>query len=193
MNKFILYIMALTFIIVSLSGCINEQSIKSGGNPDMNISNIPNFLRANVSVAIRRSGIESKYGKADIFRSLPTKSYEIRKFNDGSMLFVIYDNETNRVIDIWRLRKLFDRKDFTTIVEGKSTLNDVIKIDAYTNIVEIPNNCAISEHKLKNNEVCIINYIKINDVWTVNKISMINNDPSEFAKTILPEDLRLLT
>lgn len=113
--------------------------------------------------------------------------------DDGSKLFVIYNKETNRVVDIWRLKKLLSRESFKEITDGKSNSSDIISIDPYTTIVENSKNTGISEHKLKNNGVLIINYIKINDVWIIDKTDYLNNDPSGFTKTIIEEDLNLIS
>lgn len=153
-------------------------------------------MRLQLSTVIRSTGIQNRYGKADRIRNLKTKSYEIRDRKDGSKLFVIYDNATNSVIDMWQLAKLFNREDFKTIIEGKSTIKDIVEIDPYTiNIEKSKENGAtgVSEHKLKNNEILLINYIKKNDVWTVDKTNFLNNDPSDFTKTIIPEDLLLIS
>ena len=150
-------------------------------------------MRLQLSTAIRSSSIENKYSKADIIRNLKTKSYEIRERKDGSKVFVIYDNATNRVIDLWQLAKLFNREDFKTIIEGTSTLKDILQIDPYTTIIEKSTSSGVSEHRLKNNEVLVINYIKKNEAWTVDKTNFVNNDPSEFTKTIIPEDILTIT
>jgi len=184
MKRFLLLTLMVCFIALNLLGCS-----KGDNNVNMNKNNIPYSMRVNTSIAIRSSEIENKYGKANVTRNLKSKSYEVRNMDDGSKLFVIYDNATNRVIDIWQLKKLFDHESFKNIIEGKSTLKDIIAIDPYTTIMEKSKDSAISEHKLINNEVYTIDYIKKNGEWTVDKMNLIANDPSEFTKTILAEDL----
>lgn len=50
----------------------------------------------------------------------------------------------------------------------------------------------MSEHKLQNNQIVKIKYLKDNDKWIINDIEYIDKDPSEFAALLLPEDLRSL-
>ena len=195
MKRNISLILLLSFLLIIFSGCGNDKNknVYKGDKLNMIKVNIPYSMRVNTSIAIRSATIDKEYGKADILRDLDTKKYEIRNMDDGSKLFVIYDKETNRVIDIWRLKKLLSRESFKEITDGKSNLNDIINIDPYTTIIEKSKDNGISEHKLKNNEILIINYIKKKDVWIVDKTNFLNNDPSEFTKTIIQEDLQLIS
>lgn len=90
---------------------------------------------------------------------------------------------------MWQLKKLLNRENFNNINEGKSTFRDIEEINSYTTIIEKSKESGVSEHKLKNNEVVIIDYIKKNKVWTVEKINFISIDPSKFTSTLIPEDL----
>ncbi|MFA6942119.1 MAG: hypothetical protein WCQ54_14270 [Clostridiaceae bacterium] len=190
MRKAVLLILIVCFVFLNLLGCSYQKPKENKGDvikTEMIKSNTPYSMRVNLSAAIRRSAIEEKYGKAQIIRNLKLINYEIRNMDDGSKLFVIYDNDTNRVVDIWQLKKLFSKGNFTNIIPQKSTLNDVIKIDPYANVVEKSKEIAITEHKLDNNKVCIITYFMKNGIWTVKDLDFID-DPSEFTK-ILSEDL----
>lgn len=195
MRKNVSIIFILSCLLIIFSGCGNDKNknIYEGDKSSMIKVNIPHSVRVDTSIAIRSAAIEKEYGKADILRDLDTRKYEIRNMDDGSRLFVIYNKETNRVVDIWRLKKLLSRESFKEITDGKSNSSDIISIDPYTTIVENSKNTGISEHKLKNNGVLIINYIKINNVWIVDKTDYLNNDPSGFTKTITEEDLNLIS
>ncbi len=191
MIKNVLIIVVL-FVFISFSGCGNDKNGNAHEEDKSNMIkvNLPYSVRVGTSIAIRSAAVEKEYGKADILRDLNTTKYEIRNMDDESKLFVIYDKETNRVIDIWRLKELLSRDKFNKITDGKSSLNDIINIDPYTTIVEKSEDNGISEHKLKNNEVLVIEYIKKKDVWIVDKTNFLNNDPSGFAKTIIQEDIQ---
>jgi len=68
-------------------------------------------------------------------------------------------------------------------------LEDITAIDPYSSFMEYTDATGASEHRLKDNEVLIVNYIKKNDVWIVDKMDFISDDPSGFTKTLIPEDL----
>ncbi|EPR08094.1 hypothetical protein [Ruminiclostridium papyrosolvens] len=153
--------------------------------------NLPYEIRRSLSFVNKKDSIQHLYGSPDIVRSADDYSYEIRNMDDESKLFVFYDKD-GIVRNIWRLKKLFNREEFNKINIGKSNGDDVKNIDPYCVIANGAKKDAISEHKLQNNQIVKIKYIKDNDKWIVNGIEYIEKDPSEFASMLLPEDLKSL-
>ena len=155
--------------------------------------NIPYAIRQSLSARVCPSGVENKYGKADITRILENRMYEIRNMDDDSKLFVIYNRETNTVIDMWQLKKLLSRDDFQNIVAGESTSNDILKLDPYSTILEKSETGAMSEHRLKDNQSVLIEYSKENDEWIVEELKFSDSDPSVFPSILTPEDMKLIS
>lgn len=151
--------------------------------------NIPYELRHSLSFAIKNNSIRDLYGSPDMVRSAKDYSYEIRNMDDGSKLFVFY-SDNGIVQNIWRLKRLLSSQEFNHINVGKSTGEDIQKIDPYCVIVEVSEKSAISEHKLQNNQIVKIDYVKKNKKWIVNVIDFIEKDPSNFVAMLLPEDLK---
>ncbi|MDP4094035.1 MAG: hypothetical protein Q8920_11815 [Bacillota bacterium] len=185
----------IIFILVSLfafSGCGSNKAddrttmALNSGQLEANLDspNIPFEMRKSISLVLRDGYIKKKYGNPDITRTCKDYSYEIRNMEDGSKLFVFYSDKKN-VRNIWRLKKLMKRKDFDQIKPGVSSSVDIIKIDPYT---VITGDEGISEHKLINNEVAVIKYLKKDNKWIVNDINY-ENDQSDFSAMLLPEDL----
>lgn len=141
--------------------------------------NIPNSVRKTMSLSINKKGIENTYGKADSEKIFDKKTYELRNIADGSKLIITYLN--NRVIDMWQFKKIFDRSDFEKLEINKSSLDDVLKIDLYSTIIGSDEH-SITEHKLKNNEVVLITYKNIDDLWIITEIEFLENDSSELFK-----------
>ena len=153
--------------------------------------NLPYDIRQSLSFVNKKDSIKHLYGNPDLVRSSDEYSYEIRNMDDGSKLFVFYDGN-GIVRNIWRLKKLFSREEFHQIKIGKSTGDDVEYIDPYCVIADVSEKDAMSEHKLQNNQIVKIKYLKDNDKWIVNDIEYIEKDPSEFELMLLPEDLKSL-
>lgn len=192
MEKKILLIPLIFCIVLTVLGCnkdVPRETENGVEKTNMIKSNIPYSLRQNISLAIKKNLIEKNYGKADLTGASDIKTYEVRNLSDGSKLIVIYDNITNAVTDIWQLKKLFTHNDFKSIEEGKSTSKEILKIDPYTNIISKDDNTAISEHRLANNEVVIIDYIKKDNSLIVKKINYVNPDPSNFINIFNEKDL----
>ncbi len=189
-----LLVFLISILIINVVACkeTTQNTNQIGEEVIMNIENIPSSVRAAMSNRINSSAIVRKYGKADIKRKLENKSYEIRYLDDESKLIVVYDNDTNRVIDLWKLNKLLKREDFQILVGKESLFNDVINIDPYAFKLETSAITAISEHKLVNNEVAIISYINRDKQWLVDKIDYVSPDPSEFTSILLEEDISLI-
>lgn len=154
---------------------------------------LPYSIRKYMSLVIRNKDIEKQYGKPDLIHKMETKTYEIRNISDGSKLFTIYDNISGALIDMWQLKKLFSYENFKNIYEKESSSEDILKIDQYTTIIECTNDTAISEHRLVNNEVINIDYVKKNGLWIVDKIKHVKSDPSNFTNILTPEDLKLIS
>lgn len=194
MKKNLLLILMMFFIILNFSGCSTTKNQYMSGveKGDMLKVNLPYDLRKNMSIVIKSDAIEKKYGKAYITHKMQTKTYEIRNKDDGSKLIVIYNNDTSAVVDIWQLQKLLAHENFKNIYEGKSTSKDILEIDKYTTVIAMTKNTGISEHRLINNEIVTIYYVKKNDLWLVEKIKFIKPDPSNFVDTFTPEDLLLI-
>lgn len=189
----IFVIVIVSFVIIYTFGyknrIINGDEVKI----DMLTTNIPYSIRQTMSIGIRPKGIEKKYDKADVTRKLENQIYEIRSMDDGSKLFVIYNKDTNAVIDIWQLKKLLDQDDFQIIIAGKSNFNDILILDPYSTIIEKSKNEAISEHRLKNNKSVVIDYSKQNGKWIVKNLNIVDPDPSGFSNTISSEDMELIS
>lgn len=162
-------------------------------NSEMQSANLPYSIRENISLVIRSDNIKEIYGEPDIIRELPGKSYEIRKMADESLLFVFYDKETNSVYDIWRLKNLLSHQTFAEIHTGQATSEDILKIDPYTKVFELSKETGLSEHRLKENEIIIINYKKSKGDWVVEDVNYIKPDPSGFTTTINADDLKLIS
>ena len=125
-----------------------------------------------MSLALRDKTVYAIYGTPDKVRKLKDDySYEIRNMQDGSKLFVFYTSD--RVYDIWRLKKLLSPEDFKKINVGKSNSDNVKEIDPYCAIWDESGGKAISEHRLKGNEVAIIQYSKNDNLWIVNDIKYV--------------------
>jgi hypothetical protein len=193
--KKILIIIAIFASLICIYALVNKESANDGKGDEIDMlkTNIPYSIRQNMSVGLRPKSIEKKYGKADITRKLEKILYEIRNMDDESKLFVIYNIDTNAVIDIWQLKKLLEYEEFQSIIAEKSDLNDIIKIDPYTTIIEKSENDAISEHRLKDGRSLLIDYSMENGEWMVDKVNMIDPDPSGFINTILPEDIKFIS
>lgn len=190
-KKFLLICVLFCMILTTISCSENSNKKNENGVERINMlkTNLPYSIRETMSIAIKKNIIEKQYGKANLTGTSETKNYEIRNRYDKSKLIVIYDNATKNVTDIWQLTKLLTREDFKVIEEGKSLVKDVFDIDTYTNIFEKDMNNAISEHKLVNNEALVIDYVKKNDSWVVNKLTYINPDPSNLINIIKEKDL----
>lgn len=180
MNKSILLVIVLFFLLGNI-GCANVRNPKNNENT-IN-SNIPYSIRMNMSIAIKKNYVEEKLGKADIIRIKDNKTYEIRKKNDGSLVFITYDNENGILLDVWRLKKIYVRSDFGKILEGEVTLDDVVLIDPYTKVVEYSEDKGISEHRLINNEIVVIKYMMVQGKWIVENISF-EKDQLKFSELI---------
>ena len=187
--KYVLMIIGL-FLLVGSFGCADGGKIKVSENTSNLKPNIPYSIRSNMSIAIKKSYIAEKLGKADITRKLETKTYEIRKKNDGSMVIFIYDNENKNLIDVWRLKELFERNDFKNIVAGESTYDDVVQVDPYTIVFENSNKEGISEHRMMDDEVAVISYKREQGTWRVYDISF-EKDPLGFSTLISPDYKKL--
>lgn len=178
MRKHILMILVIIFLLGSY-GCVDDS--ENSGNLK---SNLPYVIRGNMSISIKKDYVAEKLGKADFTRKLETKTYEIRKKDDGSLIIVTYDN--GRLIDVWRLKELYERADFDGILVGESNLEDVLKIDPYTSFFEKSNEEGISEHRLINDEAVFISYIRENESWLVDDI-IYKKDPVGISKIISPD------
>jgi len=191
MKKNICKILIFLFISLNLSGCawIEKDKISKVGKSEMQSTNLPYSIRENISFAISSAMIERMYGKPQVIRKLQERTYEIRDMDDGSKIFVIYDNKSSRVTDIWRLKTLLSHQSLKNIDVGKTTLNDIKNVDPYTAIFETSKDHGISEHRLKDNEVLIIDYKRMDNIWTVEKFRYIKPDPSGFSAIIIPADL----
>ena len=177
-------------IVVCLCGCGRvspSQGEKVIQDNTSVTTNIPFSVRQSISVAIKKDTINAKYGKPKKIQDLKDgNSYEIRNMEDGSSLYVIYSSD--RVYDIWRLKKFFSKEDFTKIKIGESSCDDIKEIDPYYSLWIESEEKAISEHRMRNNEIAIIQYVKKDSKWIVNDINY-GTDPSNFSTTILDEDL----
>lgn len=151
--------------------------------------NLPYRIRMLTSYVMKENEIQSLYGKPNLTRKVGKYIYEIRNINDGSKLYVIYDLRTGIVLDIWRLKKLFKRVDFSNIKVNSSTFEEVNNIDEYSMYFGDSVGEGISEHRLINNEVLIIHYIKKNNIATVKELEFITPDPSNFMKILKEKDL----
>ncbi|MDD2371506.1 MAG: hypothetical protein PHQ32_05840 [Firmicutes bacterium] len=193
MKRYILLVMVV-LVMVGLTasfGCVDVLNSKVSDKVDdkmiesVNLfnPNMPYSLRGSMSLVIKKNYVEESLGKADITRRLDTKTYEIRKGDDGSFVVVVYDNETGRLIDVWRLDKLYERNDFDRLVNGVSSLEDVVLIDPYTKVFEKSNSEGVSEHRLINDEIVIIDYKLVDDYWQVEKVGF-EKDPLGFSSLI---------
>lgn len=170
MRKYILMIIGLLVLLGSY-GCADGGKTNESKNASNLKRNIPYSIRENMSISIKQGYVAEKLGKADITRKLETKTYEIRKKDDGSIVFVFYDNETKSLIDVWRLKELYKRQDFEEIVGGESSSKDVVLVDPYTTVFEKSKKEGISEHRLINDEVAVIRYKQEHGSWRVYDIS----------------------
>lgn len=188
MKKIAAIAIALLFI---LSGCsTSNAAVKVKDiDPASEVKNIPYSIRQQTSFVISKDYIQSHYGNPKVVRDAGEYSYEIRDMIDGSKLFVIYNKKTGTIHDIWRLKTLLTRSDFEDIQPGKSTFEDVQKIDPYSQDFGASTGEAISEHRLINNEVAIIHYTKKNNKSVVNSIKYVSPDPSGFYSILFPDDL----
>ncbi|NLV22812.1 MAG: hypothetical protein GXY49_12670 [Syntrophomonadaceae bacterium] len=191
MKNNICKILIFLFISLNLSGCawIEEDKTNKVGKSEMQSINLPYSIRENISFAINSDMIERMYGKPQVIRKLQERTYEIRDMDDGSKLFVIYENKSSHVTDIWRLKTLLSHQSLKNIDVGKTTLNDIKNVDPYTAIFETSKNHGISEHRLKDNEALIINYKRSGSTWVVVDYRYIKPDPSGFSTIIIPADL----
>ncbi len=185
MKKGILMVLVLMVLVVNI-GCTSGSELKEKQDVDILKANVPYSIRANMSIVLKKQYVEDILGKADITKKIETKTYEIRKKDDSSLIIVTYDNESGRLIDVWRLEKLYEIKDFEEIVVGKSTLDDVEKIDPFTSFFEKSKENGISEHRLINDEVVVISYIRANDSWQVDDVA-VEKDPVGFSTIISPD------
>lgn len=194
--------MSLLLFTILISGCdkqrpysINQTETSSTQSEESTtqaeIFNIPYSIRSNMSLAIRMDDISKKYGKPDVVREEKNYTYEIRNLEDGSKFFVLYRKDKISS-DMWRLKGLFDRNDFSKIEVKKSTDTDVKKIDPYFNVYELQGDKGISEHRLKNNGLAILEYKKEKNIWLVEKVEFKDQDPSGFESKLLLEDKNLL-
>lgn len=178
---------ALLFI---LGGCSTNTAEKVKAiDAASEVKNIPYSIRQQTSFVIGKDYIQSHYGDPKVVRDAGDYTYEIRDMSDGSKLFVIYNKKTGSIHDIWRLKTLLTRKDFEGIQVGKSTFEDVLKIDPYSQDFGASTGEAISEHRLVNNEVAIIYYNKKNNKSIVSSIKYVSPDPSGFYSILFPDDL----
>jgi hypothetical protein len=152
--------------------------------------NLPYEVRMQTSYVMREKQIQSRYGEPNLTRKAGEYVYEIRNIDDGSKLYVIYDSKNGKVHDIWRLRELFKKEDFDNIKINSSTFDDVNNIDEYCLYFGDEEGEGISEHRLLNNEVLIIHYIKNNDIATVKELEFITPDPSSFTTILKKNDLK---
>ena len=192
-RRLLIIVMAIvSFVCIYIF--VKKEHLNNSGEEKIDILkvNLPYFIRQNLSVGLSPIGVENKYGKADITRTLENRMYEIRNMDDNSKLFVIYNRETNAVIDMWQLKKLLSRDDFQSIVVGKSTFNDILKLDPYSTILEKSETGAMSEHRLKDNQSVLIEYSKENDEWIVEEFNFSDSDPSVFPSILTLEDMKLI-
>lgn len=191
MKKLILVVSVIFCLSTMLTGCskMKNKNLSKDEKTDMLDVNVPYYITNYMSMVTRRDDIEKKYGKADIIRKSETKTYEIKNISDGSKLVVIYEDGEGRVIDMWQLKKLMSSESFKNINEGKSSSQDIIKIDPYTTIVETTEDTAISEHKLINNEIIDIDYVKENGSWIVKNLKYVKDALWEQSNGALHEYL----
>lgn len=192
MKKVILTTAISLCLLSTFIGCVDSKSDVSNQNEKVESLkvNLPYSIRNSMSMVLTSEDIEKQYGTANLKRESDTKNYEIRDINDGSKLITIYDKSNNSVQDMWQLKTLLSSDNFNDISKEKSTADDIIKIDPYTNIIETGDNTAISEHRLANNTVINIDYIKKDGSWIVNNITP---DTSNFTNILNDEDLNLIS
>lgn len=186
MKKNILMVLVVLVLVGSL-GCADGSNTKVREKADNLNPNFPYSIRENMSVVLKKEYVEERLGKADITRKLEKKTYEIRNKDDGSLIVVTYDNESGRLLDVWRLKELYERQDFEVIINGESTSKDVVLVDPYTIVFEKSGKEGISEHRLINDEVAIIRYKQENGSWRVYDISF-EKDPLGFSTLISTDD-----
>jgi len=192
-KRLLIIVMAIVSFICIYAFVKKDINNRGEEKIDMLKVNLPYFIRQNFSVGLWPIGVENKYGKADITRILENRMYEIRNMDDDSKLFVIYNRETNTVIDMWQLKKLLSRDDFQNIVAGESTSNDILKLDPYSTILEKSETGAMSEHRLKDNQSVLIEYSKENDEWIVEELKFSDSDSTVFPRILTPEDMKLIS
>lgn len=120
------------FLVILLAGCGSNTDINNT-QFDLNknsVLNAPYSISSSRSFAFNKAAVEKQLGKPDTSRSMKSYSYEMRKVSDGSEIFTIY-NENRYVSDTWRLTQLLNPELFKDIKSGKSSVNDVKKIDPY--------------------------------------------------------------
>lgn len=178
-KKILMLLLLLSFLIIM--GCSRDEKGFGKEGSDLLKSNIPYSIRENMSLVLKDKYVEDVLGKAKITRRVENKTYEIRTRDDGSLIIVTYDN--GRLIDVWRLKELYEREDFEGILVGDSSLEDVLKIDPYTSFFKKSNEDGFSEHRLINDEAVDISYIRKNESWIVDDI-IYKNDPVGISKII---------
>lgn len=167
----------LLSLITLATGCANSNSeSKSVGKiSDVIKINFPYSIRTTMSISASYKNVKQSYGSPEIVNTCDGYTYEIRTMEDKSKLIIIYNTVSGNIVEARQLTKLYSENDFNSIVTN-SKLNDVKKVDPYTMIFENDDNTAISEHKLTNNQVLLINYIKDKNDWLVKSTSVIDDD-----------------
>lgn len=153
--------------------------------------NLPYSLRTSISLAINPQWIATEYGEPTEKLKFGNRLYESRNISDGSKLIVVY--EDRRMIDMWQLKKLFDRSEFNTLKVGESTLEDVLSIDSYTTLLDNDSQ-GTSAHRLEDG-TCSIRYSKsdnddaASNDWIVQTIEFDENDDSGFTTNVTVKKL----
>lgn len=175
-----------------ISSQINENITKCINVQDFGCLDLPYHIQGTYSYALTMTYVEDTIG-IECLRVNGQKTYSIHKvlFENGKEGYCFISYDSTRVIDSWFVVKLPSKLEFlTTIKRNFTSFEQVKQLDPATILFDTDE--PTSYHRFYDGSTMEITYKNVNGILIV-KDRYISKDPVDIVKTILPEDMSLIT